>query len=199
MKRQLPPQFRHNADLVAIGASAGGSDALFALLKDLPVPYPVPVVTVLHLPEGHESQLAEVFGRRLDRPVQEAQAHAPVEPGVLYFAPPGYHLVVDNDRTFSLSCDPPVLYSRPSIDVLLESVADAYGERAVAMVLTGANADGAQGLLRVKQAGGLALVQDPAEAPYPAMPQAAIDAARPDYVLPLEGLRTVLQHLGNAQ
>jgi two-component system chemotaxis response regulator CheB len=199
MKRQLPPQFRHNADLVAIGASAGGIDALFALLKDLPVPYPVPVVTVLHLPEGHESQLAEVFGRRLDRPVQEAQAHAPVEPGVFYFAPPGNHLLVDNDRTFSLSCDPPVLYSRPSIDVLLESVADAYGERAVAMVLTGANADGAQGLLRVKQAGGLALVQDPAEAPYPAMPQAAIDAARPDYVLPLEGLRTVLQHLGNAQ
>jgi two-component system chemotaxis response regulator CheB len=198
MKRELPPQFRRDADLVAIGASAGGIDALFALLKDLPVPYPLPLVTVLHLPEGHESQLAEVFSRRLDRPVQEAQAHAPIEPGVFYFAPPGYHLLVDNDRTFSLSCDPPVLYSRPSIDVLLESVADAYGERAVAMVLTGANADGAQGLLRVKQAGGLALVQDPDQAAYPAMPQAAIDAARPDYVLPLDGLRTVLQRLGSA-
>ena len=198
MKRQLPADFRHDADVVAIGASAGGIDALFTMLKDLPAPYPVPVVTVLHLPEGHESQLAEVFGRRLNRPVQEAQAHAPIEPGVFYFAPPGYHLLVDNDRTFSLSCDPPVFYSRPSIDVLLESVADAYGERAVAIVLTGANSDGAQGLLRVKQAGGLALVQDPAEAAYPAMPQAAIDAAGPDYVLPLQALRTVLQRLGNA-
>ena len=198
MKRQLPADCRHDADLVAIGASAGGIDALFTMLKDLPAPYPVPVVTVLHLPEGHESQLAEVFGRRLNRPVQEAQAHAPIEPGVFYFAPPGYHLLVDNDRTFSLSCDPPVFYSRPSIDVLLESVADAYGERAVAIVLTGANSDGAQGLLRVKQAGGLALVQDPAEAAYPAMPQAAIDAAGPDYVLPLPALRTVLQRLGNA-
>jgi two-component system chemotaxis response regulator CheB len=130
--------------------------------------------------------------------VQEAQAHEPVRAGIFYFAPPGYHLMVDRDRTFALSCDPPVLYSRPSIDVLLESVADAFGERVVALVLTGANSDGAHGLHCVKQAGGLALVQDPTEASYPAMPQAAIAAAQPDFVLPLAGLRTVLQRLGTA-
>ena len=197
MNRNLPPQVRPDGDLVAIGASAGGIDALFTLLDGLPSPYPVALVTVLHLPEGHESQLAEVFGRRLGRPVQEAQAHAPVEPGIFYFAPPGYHLLVDRDRTFSLSCDPPVLYSRPSIDVLLESVADAYGERSVALVLTGANTDGAMGLRCIRQAGGLALVQDPSEAAYPAMPKAAIDAARPQFVLPLAGLRTALQRLGS--
>ncbi len=197
MKRKLPPQFHQDADVVAIGASAGGIDALFALLEGLPADYPLPLIVVLHLPEGHDSQLADLFGRRLGRPVQEAQAHAPVEPGILYFAPPGYHLLVDPDRTFSLSCDPPVLHSRPSIDVLLESCADAYGERAVAMVLTGANQDGAHGLRCIREAGGLALVQDPAEAAYPTMPKAAIEAATPDFVLPLAGLHSVLMRLGN--
>lgn len=197
MKRQLPPDFRHEADVVAIGTSAGGIDALFTLLEGLPADYPLARVTVLHLPEGHDSQLAKVFGRRLALPVREAQAHAPVEPGILYFAPPGYHLLVDPDRIFALSCDPPVFYSRPSIDVLLESCADAYGERAVAMVLTGANQDGANGLRCIKQAGGLTLAQDPAEAAYPTMPQAAIDAADPDFVLPLTGLRTALMKLGS--
>ncbi len=197
MKRTLPPNFRHAADVVAIGASAGGIDALFTLLEGLPVDYPLALVTVLHLPEGHDSQLAEVFGRRLALPVREAQAHAPVEAGILYFAPPGYHLLVDPDRIFALSCDPPVFYSRPSIDVLLESCADAYGDRAVAMVLTGANQDGAMGLRCIKQAGGLTLVQDPAEAVHPTMPRAAIDTADPDFVLPLAGLRMALLQLGN--
>jgi two-component system chemotaxis response regulator CheB len=197
MMRQLPEGFRHEADMVAIGASAGGIDALFALLAGLPDPYPLPLVAVLHLPEGHESRLPGVFGRRLEREVLEAQAHAPVEAGVFYFAPPGYHLLVDRDRTFSLSCDPPVLFSRPSIDVLLESVADAYGDRAVALVLTGANSDGALGLRCIRQAGGLAAVQDPAEALYPAMPQAAIAAADPDYVLPLASLHALLERLGS--
>lgn len=196
-KQEIPPQFHHDADVVAIGASAGGIDALFALLEGLPADYPLPLVVVLHLPEGHHSHLAEMFGRRLGRSVQEARAHTPVEPGVLYFAPPGYHLMVDRDRVFSLSCAPPVLYSRPSIDVLLESCAQTYGERAVAMVLTGANQDGARGLRCIRQAGGLALVQDPAEAAYPTMPQAAVDIAKPQFVLPLAGLHTVLERLGS--
>jgi two-component system chemotaxis response regulator CheB len=104
---------------------------------------------------------------------------------------------VDPDRIFALSCDPPVFYSRPSIDVLLESCADAYGERAVALVLTGANQDGANGLRCIRQAGGLTLVQDPSEAAYSTMPQAAIDAADPDFVLPLAGLHTALMRLGS--
>ena len=159
------------------------------------MPYPLPVVIVLHLPEGHASELAGLFRRRLGRPVQEARAHAPVEPGLFYFAPPGFHLRVERDHSFSLGGDPPVLYSRPSIDVLFEACAAAYGAGAVALVLTGANQDGAHGLRCIKQAGGLALVQDPTQAPYPTMPQAALELAQPDFVLPLAGLHAVLERL----
>ena len=110
----------------------------------------------------------------------------------MYIAPPGYHLLVEDDRSFSLSCDPPVLFSRPSIDVLLESCAEAYGPALAAFVLTGANEDGAQGLAHVKACGGLAAAQDPAEALHSTMPLAAIAAADPDFVLPLAGLRSLL-------
>jgi len=151
-----------------------------------------PIVIVLHLPEDHESRLVEVFASRVSIPVQEAQPHAPVAPGTVYFAPPGYHLLVEADRSFSLSCEPPVLFSRPSIDVMMESCAEAYGRGLVGIVLTGANEDGAQGLARVKACGGLAAAQDPAEALHPTMPQAAIAAAAPDYVLPLAGLHGLL-------
>lgn len=192
MNRQVPAGFTFEADAVAIGASAGGIDALFTLLKDLQPPVHAALVLVLHLPEQHESRLAQVFGHRTRLPVEEARPHAPVEPGKIYFAPPGYHLLVEDDRTFSLSCDPPVLFSRPSIDVLLESCAEAYGNRLLGVVLTGANEDGARGLAAVKACGGLTAVQDPAEAAHVVMPEAAIRLAEPDFVLPLSGLRSLL-------
>ncbi|MCD6077909.1 MAG: CheB methylesterase [Ramlibacter sp.] len=192
MKTRIPQGFRFEAEAVAIGASAGGIDALFQLLQDLEPPVEAALVLVLHLPEQHESRLPQVFGHRTKLPVEEAQPHAPVRPGTIYFAPPGYHLLVEGDRTFSLSCDPPVLFSRPSIDVLLESCAEAYGDRLAGMVLTGANEDGARGLAAVKACGGLAAVQDPAEAQHDVMPEAAIRAARPDFVLSLTGLRSLL-------
>lgn len=192
MTTALPQDVHFTADAVAIGASAGGIDALFTLLEGLPAPIAAPIVIVLHLPEDHESRLVDVFASRVDVPVQEAQPHAPVAAGSVYFAPPGYHLLVEADRTFSLSCDAPVLFSRPSIDVLLDSCAEAYGPSLLGMVLTGANEDGARGLARVKRCGGLAAVQDPAEAAHAAMPQAAIAAADPDHVLPLAGLRSLL-------
>ena len=192
MRDQLPSDFAFAAEAVAIGASAGGIDALFTLLAGLRAPLPAPIVIVLHLPEDHESRLVEVFSARVGVPVAEAQPHAPAEPGTIYFAPPGYHLLVEADRSFSLSCDPPVLYSRPSIDVLLESCAEAYGPTLLGIVLTGANEDGAQGLARVKEGGGLTAVQDPREAEQAAMPLAAIAAADPDFVLPLAGLKSLL-------
>jgi len=192
MRTALPGDFSFAAEAVAIGASAGGIDALFFLLQGLAPPVRAPIVIVLHLPEDHESRLVEVFAHRVRVPVREAQAHAPVDPGTVYFAPPGYHLLVEPDRTFSLSCDPPVLYSRPSIDVLLESCAEAYGGGLLGVVLTGANEDGARGLATIHAYGGLTAVQDPQDALHPAMPQAAIAAADPDYVLPLAGLRSLL-------
>ncbi len=195
MNEHLPAGFSWDAEAVVIGASAGGIEALFALLEGLPASYPLPILVVLHLPQHHDSRLAEVFAPRLALPVSEAVALAPVTPGVS-FAPAGYHLLVEPDRTFSLSCEPPVLFSRPSIDVLMESCADAYGRRLAGILLTGASADGAQGLARIRQAGGLAAVQSPREAQHPAMPDAAVAQADPQLVLPLAQLHELLRRLG---
>ncbi|MES2940812.1 MAG: chemotaxis protein CheB [Pseudomonadota bacterium] len=182
-------------DAIAIGTSAGGIDALFFLLQGLPAGGGAPVVAVLHLPPDRDSQLVEIFQARLLMPVREARPREPLAPGTLYFAPPAYHLLVEPDRSFSLSCEDPVLYSRPSIDVLLQSCADAFGERLAAIVLTGANEDGARGLAAVAAAGGLTVAQDPAEAAHGIMPAAAVRHASPDLVLPLAGIRALLHTL----
>jgi two-component system chemotaxis response regulator CheB len=192
MMHTLPPGFRFEADAVAVGASAGGIDALFALLAGLQPPLAAALVVVLHLPEQQESLLPQLFAQRTALPVQEAQPNGPVQPGTIYFAPPGYHLLVEAERSFALSCDAPELFSRPSIDVLFESCADVYGDRLAGIVLTGANEDGARGLATIKARGGLTAVQDPQEAVHAAMPIAAIERAAPDFVLPLAGLGTLL-------
>lgn len=192
MRNALPAGFRFEADAVALGASAGGIDALFALLAGLRPPLDAALIVVLHLPQQHESLLPQLFANRTALPVQEAQPNAAVQPGTVYFAPAGYHLLVEAERRFALSCDAPVLFSRPSIDVLFESCADAYRERLAGFVLTGANEDGAAGLATIRAAGGLTAVQDPAEAAHAAMPQAAIARAEPDFVLPLAGLGALL-------
>lgn len=182
-------------ELIAIGASAGGIDALMRIFLELPRPWHLPMVVVLHMPSGRSSQLAEIFSRRLHLPVCEAQDKAPVAAGTLHFAPPGYHLYIERDRVFSLSCDPPVLYSRPSIDLLMSSAADAYGPQLAGLLLTGANEDGAQGMREIALAGGFTAVQDPDDAAMAHMPQAAIAAHPPDQVLPLPALRQLLLKL----
>jgi two-component system chemotaxis response regulator CheB len=191
--RTLPEDFSHDADLVVVGASAGGVEALLALFGTLAPPVHAAIVVVLHVPDAADSLLAQLFGARVQVPVEEARPHAPVQPGRIYFAPPGYHLLVEADSTFSLSCEPPVQFSRPSIDVLFESAAEAFGARVLGVVLTGANEDGAQGLACIKACGGLTAVQEPDEAAHPTMPEAAIRVAAPAYVLPLAGLGRLLQ------
>ncbi|RYF34779.1 MAG: chemotaxis protein CheB [Comamonadaceae bacterium] len=185
-------------DAVVIGASAGGVDALLALLAGLPSRWQLPLVAVLHLPEAHESRLAEVFGARLAIPVRNAEDKAPVLPATLYFAAPGYHLSIERDRHFSLSCEPPVHWSRPAIDVLMASAADAYGPGLAGLLLTGANEDGGAGMARIHRAGGLTAVQDPSEALVSTMPMAAIRSHRPDHILPLRELRELLLQLDAA-
>lgn len=182
-------------EAVLIGASAGGVEALLILLAGVPARCGFAIVVVLHLPEYHESGLPEVFGARLAVPVHEALDKQAVAPGAVYFATPGYHLSIERDRTFSLSCEAPVHWSRPSIDVLMESAAEVYGPALAGIVLTGANVDGAEGLARIKECGGLTIVQDPADAEVPAMPEAAIARCAPDVVLPLDGLRLLLGRL----
>ncbi len=185
----------HKVDAVVIGASAGGVDALLQLLTGLPDRYRLPIVAVLHLPDTRDSLLADIFRQRLAINVHEAADKEGVMPGTLYFAGAGYHLSIEKDRSFSLSCEAPVHYSRPSIDLLMASAADAYGPRLAGILLTGANFDGAAGLARISECGGLTVVQDPAEAQVATMPEAAIALLQPSLVLPLDGIRRLLLQL----
>lgn len=177
---------------VAIGGSAGAVQALSQILPALPADYPVPVLVVVHVPPDRENALVPLFQRKCAIMVKEAEDKEPAKGGVVYFAPSDYHLLVEADGSLSLSSDELVNHSRPSIDVLLESAADAFGGGLVGVVLTGANDDGAAGLAAVAQAGGVALVQDPAAADAPAMPQAALLSAPGATVLGLEAIAPYL-------
>ena len=179
-------------EALVIGASAGGVDALVELLPALPAASKLATVCILHVPSDRESRLAELFDARLALPVREAMDKEAVEPGTVYFAGAGYHLSIEEDRVFSLSCEPAVHYARPAIDVLMESAADAYGPALAGILLTGANADGAEGMQRIRQRGGLTIVQDPGEAQAATMPEQAIRLCAPHLVLPLADIRALL-------
>lgn len=178
-----------------MGASAGGVEALLTVFGELPSGFSLPIIVVLHMPEERKSHLAEVFARRVSMPVKEPADKESINPGTLYFAAPGYHLSVEQDRSFSFSCEARLHYSRPSIDYLFESSADTYGSRLLAVLLTGANHDGANGLAQVKAHGGLTVVQDPREARVATMPEAALALHTPDYILPLRGIGRLLAEL----
>ncbi|KXG79368.1 chemotaxis protein CheB [Pseudomonas mosselii] len=180
---------------IVIGASAGGVTALFSVLGALPADFAIPVLCVLHLPDDRHSQLAEVLQRRLQRPVHEALDKARIEPGQIYVAGPGYHLSVERDFSFSLSQEAPVHFSRPAIDFLFESAADAYGTGLLGVLLTGANEDGARGLLHIRQSGGRTVVQDPRDAQVALMPEAALALHDPDHILSLGGIGQLLATL----
>lgn len=182
-------------EAVVIGASAGGVEALGALLPALPAGYTLPVFCILHLPGDRESRLAELFAERLPLRVKEAADKEAIEPGTVYFAGAGYHLSVESDFTFSVSCEPPVHFARPAIDVLMESSADAYGAGLAGILLTGANHDGAAGMAAIHAAGGLTVVQDPDEAQVATMPQSAIDRFTPHLILPLARIGALLPML----
>ena len=186
---------RHAIEALVIGASAGGIDALLRILPGLPAAPNFPVVVVLHLPDDRESRLAEVFQQHLPMPVLQATDKAPLVAGTVYFAPPGYHLSIENERCFSLSQEEPVHFSRPAIDILMMSAADAYGAALCGMLLTGASHDGAAGLAAIGEAGGLTIVQDPQDAEISTMPAAAIRLRAPSLTLPLREIRALLATL----
>lgn len=182
-------------EAVVVGASAGGVEALLNLFSDFPQDFRLPVIVVLHLPDERRSQLANIFDRRLALSVKEAEDKEQIVPGTLYFAAPGYHLSVEQDRSLSLSQEERLHHSRPAIDYLFESAADAYGNSLAAVLLTGANQDGARGLAQIKRQGGLTIVQDPREAQVATMPEAALALQQPDYILPLRGISRLLAEL----
>jgi two-component system chemotaxis response regulator CheB len=181
---------------VVIGASAGALDALSAILPRLPADFGIPVIIVVHIPPDKKSAMAEVFRMKCEIEVREAEDKEPLDGGAVYFAPPNYHLLVESDRSLSLSNDEPVLYSRPSIDVLFESAADAYGADLIAIVLTGANSDGAKGLRAAAQAGATAIVQRPQGAFAPTMPESALAQVPAALVLSLDEIASYLQSAG---
>lgn len=160
---------------VLIGGSAGGIEAVRALLPSLPVTLDVPVIVVLHLAADTRTSWSTVFST-CKAPVQEAEDKELARPGVVYVAPSDYHLLVDRDGVFSLSAEEPVHHARPSIDLLFESAAWAFGARALGVLLTGANEDGAAGLAAIHDAGGLAWVQSPETAAIATMPRAGLRA-----------------------
>jgi len=177
--------------LVVVGVSLGGMHALKTLLAGMPSDFPWPLAIAQHRSPDSDDLLAGLLQVQTPLPVADAWDKEPIQPGRVYLAPPDYHLLVEPGY-FSLSRDEPVSNSRPSIDVLFESAADAYGAGVIAVVLTGANADGARGAARIKARGGCVIVQDPATAENPTMPQAALAAAAVDAVLPLEAIATRL-------
>ncbi|MFC7336436.1 chemotaxis protein CheB [Haloferula chungangensis] len=163
---------------VVIGASIGAVEALLRILPELPDDYPLPVLVVVHVPPDGRSALPELFRERCRMPVKEAEDTEAIRAGTIYFAPSDYHLLVDPDCTVSLSNEEAVHYSRPAIDPLFETAADAWGDRLLGVVLTGASKDGALGLRAVESAGGATLVQDPETAEGMAMPMAALEACQ---------------------
>jgi two-component system, chemotaxis family, protein-glutamate methylesterase/glutaminase len=173
-------------EVIAVGASWGGLQAVGTLLEGIPAAVEQPIVVVQHRsPESSRGVLEELLQHHIPRPVREPGDKQPIEECHVYVAPADYHLLVESGH-FALSVEARVQYARPSIDVLFESVAEAYRDRAIGIVLTGANEDGAAGLAAIKRNGGVSIVQDPATAMRRAMPDAAIAASVADAILPLE-------------
>ena len=187
----------NHPEAVVIGASAGALDALSIILPRLPRGFQLPVLAVVHLPPTQDSILASLLQAKCEVEVHEAVDKEPVRAGTVFFAPPDYHLLVESDKLLSLSADEPVNFSRPSIDVLFESAADAYGAGLIGIVLTGANNDGAAGLRAVHAAGGIALVQRPELAHASAMPLAALEACSEARALSLPEIAIYLLEVAN--
>ncbi len=178
---------------VVAGSSAGGVQAWTTLLSGLPSDLSVPLIIVQHIPPTEDSSLAQLFQRKCPLAVREAEDREKILAGTVYFAPPDYHLLVEQTGTFSLSVDEKVNYSRPSVDVLFESSAYAYGSQLLAIVLTGANHDGAAGIRMIKEYGGITVAQEPAAAAFATMPQAAVDTGTVDRALSLREIGEFIQ------
>ncbi len=171
---------------IVVGVSAGGLEALSRVFPSLPWDFPLPIVVVQHVAPDSDGYLAAHLKRLGPLDVKEADEKETPRGGTIYVAPANYHLLVERDRTLSLSVDPWVNYARPSIDLLFQSASEAYGSELIGVIMTGANSDGARGLGEIEAAGGLAIVQDPKTAEAASMPSSAIAGTKKPVVLPLE-------------
>jgi two-component system, chemotaxis family, protein-glutamate methylesterase/glutaminase len=181
--------------LVVVGASMGGLHALSTVLGGLPAGIDAAVVVVQHRsPDSQPGALERTLGSHSGLPVREVEDKDPIERGNVYLAPPDYHLLIEG-TSLALSLEERVQFSRPSIDVLFESAAEAFGNRVIGVLLTGANEDGAAGLARIRVRGGFTIVQDPVSAERRSMPDAAIALGAAQRVVPLEAIATLVTEL----
>ncbi len=188
-----PPHLANTAfDVVVFAASAGGVTALISVLSALPKEFPTAIVVVQHLDPHHRSLLVEILGRRSPLHVKPAEEGDGLVPGTVYIAPPDHHVLINSDGRLSLTQTALVHFVRPSANLLFESTASSYKDRAIAVVLTGTGSDGAMGVAAIKQMGGTVLVQDEKTAEFNGMPTAAIQTACVDLILPLEGIPAAL-------
>ncbi len=187
------PHFNNAAfDIVAIAASAGGLTAIVKVLSTLKAEFPAAIAIVQHLAPEHPSFMAEILSRRTALTVKQAEEGDYLTPGTAYVAPPNRHLLVNGDGTLSLSQSELVHFLRPSADLLFESVAATYKERAIAIVLSGTGSDGAMGIEAIKKMGGTVIVQDLETAEFAGMPSAAIQTGIVDFILPLDEISSTL-------
>lgn len=182
-------------ELIVIGCSAGGLHALQVVLGGLDPRLPAPVVIVTHTASNEVDLICDLLRRHTALPVIEATERCAPAAGVVHIAPSGYHLLINDEGRFELSIDAKVCFVRPSIDVLFSSAAFASNGQLIGVVMTGANQDGAEGLLAVRRAGGLAIVQDPAEAEVPVMPQACLDLSGADHCLRLADIAPLINRI----
>jgi two-component system, chemotaxis family, protein-glutamate methylesterase/glutaminase len=186
-------------DVIVIGASLGGVEALCKLARGFPSDLPASVLIMLHTSPKSPRFLAEIVGRYTPLPVSYGQQGEAVERGHVYFAPPDVHLVVTAPGNLILRHGEKVHFARPAADVLFRSAAELYGRRVIGVVLTGGDSDGAAGLRAIRAAGGVAVVQDPDEAPAPGMPLNALINASPDFRVSLDGMASLLIRLVTEQ
>ena len=179
-------------EAIVIGVSSGGMKAMKIMFSHLPKGFKTPIVIVQHISAHSDSQWIQLLNDTYTIDIKETDEKEKIENGKVYFAPPNYHLLIEKDKTFSLTIDERVNYARPSIDVLFESAAEAYKNKLIGIILTGSNSDGTNGIKRIQECGGLAIVQDPKTAEAAYMPISAISAIQPDYILSLEDIIKLL-------
>ncbi|MEZ4722414.1 MAG: chemotaxis protein CheB [Flavobacteriales bacterium] len=186
-------------EAVVLGASAGGMQLVKNLVTSLPNDFGLPLIIVQHVGDNSDNVWPNLLNECSQVLVKEADEKEPIQRGTVYLAPPNYHLLIEPDHSFTLTIDERVNYARPAIDVLFETAAEAYREKLIGIVCTGGNFDGAKGLLRIKELGGMTIAQDPETAEASAMPKAAIQTAHPDYVLSLDGIKKLLLEIHTAK
>lgn len=182
-------------DAVVIGASAGGLNALKTLLSELPKNFPASVFIVQHLSPNKESYMVEYLKDNISLPIKEAGSMDPIIRPMIYVAPPNYHMLIDRGDVIVLSVEGKVNYSRPSIDLLFSSAAERYREKLIGIILTGANSDGSDGLKRIHELGGIAIIQSLSDSEASAMPQAAMLKTNADYILDLKDMSKIINRL----